>query len=704
MAFLRLGVVVTLHGHDAASRLQAALSESRAYLVNESWQRPDGACETPRAIPSCHAFAQVMAARRGARCALRAACDEYKDGLDTATAHARPPPHAKRRPASAAANTRELKRQRDAAPPHPHARVPGPSVGQSVYVCAACGTNVDSTTSRFRHEHGVTDWTDDRDRYYCTACTERAVPYNRLDVPVIQACHMCFVRYPSAAEADYDPCADCRRYFCSPACFAQHLDSEDVWCIGSETDDYDAHDDAAVVECRCATRAVRARYDAGTQTLDDCVQCGATAWCGHCQFCTSCEFASPRCKLCHGCGLCVGEPHCAPLDVCADCSQRFRCRDCDRCGACDPLARCAECPTRPRRLPASVAGTVVYRQDPAPAHPAHAPSRLRGVLVRSRALLLSVFPAEIWSLIAGYAQDLRGVLRHVITCDDESTTLVARSDTMFAAASSSTLRVVDISGAVPRVRSWTTSPSAHGTVRTLAPVDATRFASGHRGGSVCLWDWDAPHGRLAARIQLPADAHVNALATLPDGRFAAATDAGVYVGHMRMPTTPPTRLEGTTGPVRTLCVLSPHRLASGEAMTIRIWDSTEHHMRCVCVVPVHRGTPFALASLHEGRWLVGVDARNIMAWRVDDGGARVDRPIRTAVRIRATALVRLGTDRFATGAHAVSAVRTWRLDVTGHAECTDTLLGTGWRVTALAALADGQVVSSSTDNKFRVWR
>ncbi len=245
-------------------------------------------------------------------------------------------------------------------------------------------------------------------------------------------------------------------------------------------------------------------------------------------------------------------------------------------------------------------------------------------------------------------------------------------------------------------------------VEHLAVLADGRLASASRDGSVRVWDveGDAPPVVLA-RNGIVADA----LAGLPDGQVAWAGRDGLI--HLRHPDAPAESLRllafqhgRHTRGVTALVALPDGRLvAGGNDDALRVYDPATdsapvvhgHH-----TAPVH-----ALAVLADGRIASAEgmldDGRFGGAVRVQHLKEPGDAPAPAPVEVTVT---------LATPPREVAQLRDGRLVALGHdrhlrvldlATPGPTPLRMGERVTHLAALPDGRIVTSLADATVEVW-
>ncbi len=153
-----------------------------------------------------------------------------------------------------------------------------------------------------------------------------------------------------------------------------------------------------------------------------------------------------------------------------------------------------------------------------------------------------------------------------------------------------------------------------GPVRALAVTGDGRLAvSGGFDQAAIVWGLDTG---TALGVQRFHDGAVNAVAALPDGRFASASEDG-RIALWRLGQAEPERLlEGHTGPVAGLA-LSADGLALASAAwdgTARIWPLAGGPGR---VLEGHRGNVNAVAFLSDGRVVTaGADA-TVRVWSPD---------------------------------------------------------------------------------------
>jgi WD40 repeat protein len=196
-------------------------------------------------------------------------------------------------------------------------------------------------------------------------------------------------------------------------------------------------------------------------------------------------------------------------------------------------------------------------------------------------------------------------------------------------------------------------------ITALAVLPDGRLASASDDRTVRLWDVN--RGTETARLEGHTEA-ITALAVLPDGRLASASDDGTVRLWDVKRGVETARLDGaTTLPgVKTLAVLPDGRLATGGWYgSVRLWD-------------VKRGVQTAHLEGHTraGGWIAIV---NTMAALPDGRLAWVSEEER---------------------------VRLW--DPTSGAETAPLEGHTSW-ITALAVLPDGQLASASQDGTVRLW-
>lgn len=249
-------------------------------------------------------------------------------------------------------------------------------------------------------------------------------------------------------------------------------------------------------------------------------------------------------------------------------------------------------------------------------------------------------------------------------------------------------------------------------VEHLAVLADGRLASASRDGSVRVWDLAAGAPPVVlARNDVVADA----LAGLPDGRVAWAGRDGLI--HLRHPDAPAESLRllafqrgRHTRGVTALVALPDGRLvAGGHDDALRVYDPASdgppvvygHH-----TAPVH-----ALALLADGRL---ASAEGLLDDGRLGGAVRVQHledPAEAPVTGPATGPGEV-TVALATPPHEVAQLRDGRIVALGHdrhlrvldlAMPGPTPLRVGERVTHLAALPDGRIVTSLADATVEVW-
>src|ERR1700733_14885775 len=155
------------------------------------------------------------------------------------------------------------------------------------------------------------------------------------------------------------------------------------------------------------------------------------------------------------------------------------------------------------------------------------------------------------------------------------------------------------------------------------------------------------------------------------------------------------RLEGHTGGVNALCVLSDGRLASGsDDGTLRLWDVPTG--AATASLKGHHGKVSSLCLLPDGRLASGSDDGTIQLWDVATADETVHLHGHTG---SVNALCPLADGRLASGSDD-GTIQLWDVataDETAH------LHGHTGSVNALCPLADGRLASGSDDETIRLW-
>lgn len=155
-----------------------------------------------------------------------------------------------------------------------------------------------------------------------------------------------------------------------------------------------------------------------------------------------------------------------------------------------------------------------------------------------------------------------------------------------------------------------------GPIRALAILpDGETLISGSFDATVIVWSLPG----ASAKAVLPFhDGSVNAVAALPNGRFASAGEDGRIVLWNANSPIPERVFEGHTAPVVALAASSDGaRLASASwDGTGRVWDLATGNSR---VLTGHQGNVNAIAFLHDGRVATAGYDSTLRVW--DDAGA-----------------------------------------------------------------------------------
>jgi cytochrome c len=182
-----------------------------------------------------------------------------------------------------------------------------------------------------------------------------------------------------------------------------------------------------------------------------------------------------------------------------------------------------------------------------------------------------------------------------------------------------------------------------GPVRTIAVApDGKTAITGSFDTRVIVWSLETGEAR---EVLLFHEGQVNAVAILPDHRFASAGADGRLAIWKRGQGVPARVLEGHTGPVAALAV-SPDGSTLASASwdgTVRLWPLAGGEPR---VLEGHRGNVNAVAFLADGTLVsAGYDA-TVVFWPVEAGAA----PVQVAMPTPLNALVVAGDRLFVAGA------------------------------------------------------
>jgi cytochrome c len=182
-----------------------------------------------------------------------------------------------------------------------------------------------------------------------------------------------------------------------------------------------------------------------------------------------------------------------------------------------------------------------------------------------------------------------------------------------------------------------------GPVRAIAvTADGQTAITGSFDTKAIVWSLETGEAR---EVLLFHDGQVNAVAVLPDGRFASAGADGRIAIWQGGQSTPVSLLQGHTGPVAALAV-SPDGTTLASASwdtTVRLWPlSGSGQPR---VLEGHRGNVNAVAFLSDGTLVsAGYDAA-VFFWPREQGTA----PLQVGIPAPLNALVTVAEDRLAVG-------------------------------------------------------
>ena len=233
-------------------------------------------------------------------------------------------------------------------------------------------------------------------------------------------------------------------------------------------------------------------------------------------------------------------------------------------------------------------------------------------------------------------------------------------------------------------------------VRAVAALGDGRIVSGCDDGTIRIWN--AATGEI-----VHLDGHqggVTALAVLSDGRIASASRdrtirswdvaAGVEVA----------RLEGHKDSVNALAVLPDGRIVSGSAdKTIRIWNAALDAE--IAILDDLRGPVNVLAVLPDGRFVSGGDDSTLRIWNAATGEVVSFESRQGGV----TALAVLPDGRIALGFDRRSVFDRWdtTLCIWSPSAGPSWIDGHQGRVTSLAVLQNGHLISGSGDGTISIW-
>jgi WD40 repeat protein len=212
---------------------------------------------------------------------------------------------------------------------------------------------------------------------------------------------------------------------------------------------------------------------------------------------------------------------------------------------------------------------------------------------------------------------------------------------------------------------------------------------GHDGS-----DWagaDLLASQIRGRLRPQAAPEVHDLCAQADEHLALNAGLRPLTDSLRSDEALLRTLEGHTGPIEALEVLTDGRLASG-ANTIRLWNPASG----VCEASLEGQWLSALAVLADGRLASGSDDSTVRLWKPASGACEATFEGHTH---SVSALAVLADGRLASGSHD-NTIRLWN---PGTGECEAVLKGHVNSVSALAVLADRRLASGSHDHTIRLW-
>jgi len=254
------------------------------------------------------------------------------------------------------------------------------------------------------------------------------------------------------------------------------------------------------------------------------------------------------------------------------------------------------------------------------------------------------------------------------------------------------------------LRLWSAASGAH--VRTIEldegpatalAVDDRRALTGHKGGTIVLWDLDRAEKLATFQHQ---DAPISALAFTGDvNRFAAASPSGaVVMFDVRAPSAPAPLLESQAGAQAIASApLSGLLVAAGQDSSIRLWRTDTNSLARTW--RGQDGQPSALDIAPGGRRVAaGSHAGSVRVWSTSS--SRLQRSFKAHAG-RVTALAFDPEGRMLATAGDDGQVKLW--DLRGR-PASRVLRGHAGPVRALAFLPDGRrLLSAGQDGVIRIW-
>jgi hypothetical protein len=318
-------------------------------------------------------------------------------------------------------------------------------------------------------------------------------------------------------------------------------------------------------------------------------------------------------------------------------------------------------------------------------------------------------PVPIWGvcdIILAYSPRLKGILQSERACAGGrvwAMVVISRPGEtpirLALASEDKLISVVDaVSGECLRKLDGHTD-----IIRTLTVMPDGKLASGSKDETIRIWDVETGS---CVRTLVGPSSDVYALSALPDGRLVSGScDTRIQLWRPeRDGSTDP--IEGHKGSVSALAVLPDGRLASGSGdKTVRVWDLAKGV--CTLTLTGHTRAISALAVIDDKTLASGSYDSTVRVWDVGAQCPEEVRENRSGACIltlcghgsRVTSLAVLSDGKLVSGSYD----RTIRVWDPKSGTCKLLLIGHLGDVTALAALPDGRLVSGSADKTIRVW-